>query len=166
MYILGEGCRGNSSWFAAGNWLKRVPWSQAGTLGGWIESGVLAVGLGVLGLSQWLWIGRAAAERAGRASGDGSRAVRLRRGIFLGKQGKDAAGAGAAITHIRVRYRLKRPSVAFLPYFQDCFPEKSPLLHSTAREPSPDARPLVVPLADGAACLGGILCRKDFWIEG
>lgn len=53
------------------------------------------------------------------------------------------AGAGSAITRIRARYRLKRPSVAFFPYFPDCFPEKSPLLHSTARERSPAARPSV-----------------------
>lgn len=83
------------------------------------------------------------ARAAGRTTGDRSRAVRLRRGIFLGKQGEMLAGAGSAITRIRARYRLKRPSVAFLPYFPDCFPEKSPLLHSTARERSPAARPSV-----------------------
>lgn len=87
--------------------------------------------------------GRDGASLAGRTTGDRSRAVRLRRGIFLGKQGEMLAGAGSAITRIRARYRLKRPSVAFFPYFPDCFSEKSPLLHSTARERSPAARPSV-----------------------
>lgn len=88
-----------------------------------------------------------AARTAGRAAGDPSRTVRLRRGIFLGKQGEVSAGAGSAITRIRARYRLKRPSVAFLPWFPGCFPEKSTLLHSTAREGSPAARPSVAAVA-------------------
>lgn len=37
----------------------------------------------------------------------------------------------------------KKAIRGLFPYFPDCFPEKSPLLHSTARERSPAARPSV-----------------------
>lgn len=74
-------------------------------------------------------------------------------GDFSGKAGEMLAGAGSAITRIRARYRLKRPSVAFFPYFPDCFPEKSPLLHSTARERSPAARPSVAAVPESRVCI-------------
>ena len=57
--------------------------------------------------------------RAGPGAYGGCTA-RLARGILLREQGEVAAWAGAAITRIRARYRLKWPSVAILPWGTVC----------------------------------------------